>query len=302
MNKVLSVINQENKIVYIMGDFNINLLNVDKHVPSSEFIEIMYSFSLYPLINKPTRVTDKSATLIDNIFCNNMVDTSMFNAIFYTDITDHFPVFCISVKNNEVENQHYTTIRQYTEDNISKFCSNIQTVGWDSVTTCTDCQSAYSEFYKTFITLCDKHFPPVKIKTTYRNRKSWLTVGLKKSIKIKNKLFLKSRKTPTSNNIINYKKYRNKLNSLLRQSERDYYDSLLSENKQDLKKNWNVIKQVINKKKSTQICQNFKINNCNFTDNFTINRVLFKIGIITFCNRVLNLRESIKFDKYFYPL
>ena len=231
----------------------------------------MYSFSLYPLINKPTRVTDKSATLIDNIFCNNMVDTSMFNGIFYTDITDHFPVFSISVKNNVVENQHYTIIRQYTEDNISKFCSNIQTVGWDSVTTCTDCQSEYSEFYKTFITLYDKHFPPVKIKTTYRNRKSWLTVGLKKSIKIKNKLFLKSRKIPTSNNIINYKKYRNKLNSLLRKSERDDYDSLLLENKQDLKKTWNVIKQVINKKKSTQLSQNFKINNCNVTDNnFTI--------------------------------
>ena len=32
------------------------------------------------------------------------------------------------------------------------------------------------------------------------------------------------------------------------------------------------------------------------------NRVLFKIGIITFCNRVLHLRESIKFDKYFYPM
>ena len=107
--------------------FNINLLNVDKHVPSSEFIKIMYSFSLYPLINKP-RVTDKTTTLINNIFCNNMVDTSMFNGIFYTDITDHFPVFSISVKNNVVENQHYTIIRQYTEDNSSKFCSNIQTV------------------------------------------------------------------------------------------------------------------------------------------------------------------------------
>ena len=39
-----------------MGDFNINLLNIDKHLLSSEFIEMMYSFAYIPLIIKPTRI------------------------------------------------------------------------------------------------------------------------------------------------------------------------------------------------------------------------------------------------------
>ena len=71
IGELLSKIKHENKTVYLSGDYNIDLLNVDKHIPSSEFIENMYSHSFMPLINKPTRVSNVSATLIDNIYCND---------------------------------------------------------------------------------------------------------------------------------------------------------------------------------------------------------------------------------------
>ena len=68
ISEILSVVKNEKKICYIMGDTNINLLNVDSHIPTAEFLETMYSFSYSPLITKPTRVTPNTATLIDNIF------------------------------------------------------------------------------------------------------------------------------------------------------------------------------------------------------------------------------------------
>ena len=55
-----------------MGDFNINILNSQSHQPTNEFINLMLSNSLYPLISKPTRITSSTATLIDNIFTNNL--------------------------------------------------------------------------------------------------------------------------------------------------------------------------------------------------------------------------------------
>ena len=79
-----------------MGDYNINLLNVDKHAPIQDFADAMFSHSFFPVITKPTRVTDKSATLIDNIFYNNYVEnSSSWAGILYTDISDHFPVYHI---------------------------------------------------------------------------------------------------------------------------------------------------------------------------------------------------------------
>ena len=44
----LSATSFENKLSYIVGDFNINILN--SHQPTSEFINLMTSNSLYPLI------------------------------------------------------------------------------------------------------------------------------------------------------------------------------------------------------------------------------------------------------------
>ena len=71
-------------------------MNYDTHGPTQEFADLMYSHSLFPCITKPTRVTAKSASLIDNIFCNNDVNNDdVFNGILYTDISDHFPILHI---------------------------------------------------------------------------------------------------------------------------------------------------------------------------------------------------------------
>lgn len=56
-----------NRHCWIMGDFNIDLMKNNTHKPTTDFIKMMFSNGLIPLINKPTRITTHSATLIDNI-------------------------------------------------------------------------------------------------------------------------------------------------------------------------------------------------------------------------------------------
>ena len=48
--------------------------------------------SLVPTIIHPTRITNHSATLIDNIFSNI---PHIGSGIFYSDISDHLPIFTI---------------------------------------------------------------------------------------------------------------------------------------------------------------------------------------------------------------
>ena len=50
--------------------------------------------SLYPLITKLSRITSHSATLIDNIFINNM-ENNIVSGLLMNDISDHLPVFVI---------------------------------------------------------------------------------------------------------------------------------------------------------------------------------------------------------------
>ena len=50
------------KMAFVCGDFNIDLLNPLYHNTITEFINAMYSMSLYPAIIRPSRITTHSAT------------------------------------------------------------------------------------------------------------------------------------------------------------------------------------------------------------------------------------------------
>ena len=91
LNQLFTLIekaNTENKYCFLLGDFNINLLNYDTHTQTEDFINILNSYFFEPHIIKPTRITDHTATLIDNIFFNSVdFDAISGNLIF--DLTDH---------------------------------------------------------------------------------------------------------------------------------------------------------------------------------------------------------------------
>ena len=77
-----------------MGDFNVNLLNYESHNETNDFINTMVSHYLLPHILHPTRVTDHSATVIDNIFSDNTSHKTVSGNII-TQISDHFTQFII---------------------------------------------------------------------------------------------------------------------------------------------------------------------------------------------------------------
>ena len=66
-----------------------------------------------PTINKPTRVTRKTATAIDHVLANQFINVNFKTAIFKTDISDHFPVYItISSTYKLVENKTFMYIRE----------------------------------------------------------------------------------------------------------------------------------------------------------------------------------------------
>ena len=65
-------------------------------------------------------------------------------------------------------------------------------------------ESVGSRFHKDFCAIYEASFPLKTIKINYRNRKPWLTEDLKKSIKLKNKLY-HQQKANQNMNIVNTK-------------------------------------------------------------------------------------------------
>ena len=76
------------KKIFIMGDFNINLLNFDSHSPTTEFVNNLLSCNFLPCINHPTTISHSSSTIIDNIFTNS-ADSDITCGNILSQISDH---------------------------------------------------------------------------------------------------------------------------------------------------------------------------------------------------------------------
>ena len=81
--------------MYWCGDYNLDLLQHETHLETKRFLDVMYSYGLYPLITKPSRISEFSAMLIDNIFTNELTN-DVCSRLLLADVSDHLPVFAMS--------------------------------------------------------------------------------------------------------------------------------------------------------------------------------------------------------------
>ena len=88
----LHKIENENKHVFIFGDFNINFLHSSSNNTSTDFMQLMYSYGFFSIINKPTRISSHSSTQIDNIF-SNVYNNKTIGGILCSEVSDHLPIF-----------------------------------------------------------------------------------------------------------------------------------------------------------------------------------------------------------------
>ena len=166
--------------------------------------------------------------------------------------------------------------------NMERFSSIMNEKNWNSVLHSNDAQNAYTAFHNQFSDVYNTCFPVKVFKWGYRNRKPWLSDGMKTSIKTKTKLYRRYKHTGNAEHGILYKQYRNKLNKLLFGAEEEHYETLLNEYRNNLKQSWRTLKDVINKKKVSSPCSKFTVTLETTTDKMKItngfNKYFVNIG------------------------
>ena len=134
---------------YIMSDSNLDLLKHELHRATEKFLDIVCANSYIPIINRPTRVTKDTCTLIDNIFTNNIsFNYDFFNGILTADITDHYILFHIIKINNDknVNGNEYKIVRILNESRINQFTETIQNTDWSLLNSYRECRTYFSNF------------------------------------------------------------------------------------------------------------------------------------------------------------
>ena len=89
----LSDLSKSKNVYYILGDFNINIHPDSRTTYANDYINLLLSHGAFPIITKPTIVTENSATIIDHIISNDIINV-LNPGIIRADLTDHYPIFC----------------------------------------------------------------------------------------------------------------------------------------------------------------------------------------------------------------
>ena len=138
------------KSIFICGDFNIDLMKYETRNGTKRFLDCMYSLGMHPLIDRRSRITTHSFTLIDNIF-TNQINYSIISGLLINDITDHFPIFALC--NYKIENKkNYPGkyVRNLKNEKVSLLIKSLSQEIWNSVLQSDDVNAAYINFIETF--------------------------------------------------------------------------------------------------------------------------------------------------------
>ena len=126
----------------------------ENHLSSTQNLDESQKFSMlylncrsffrilfFPLINKPTRITPTSATIIDNIFTNANVTNTHDSVLLYDDISGHLPIF-VSLKSNPMgtaDKEKFISKRFYDEESKRNFLAYLQDYNWEEAIEFTAC-------------------------------------------------------------------------------------------------------------------------------------------------------------------
>ena len=261
------------KDLILCGDFNLDFLVYHDNIHVRDFINTLQSFSLIPLISKPTRVTDLSQTLIDNICMTN--PDNILSGILYTDFSDHFPLFMI---------HRSILVCPAIMESVRVKYRRVGVVGMDGVLHDL-IDHNFDAIYDGDVDvgtnlLCDtiqnyfvKHCPVVDRQISYKDSiKPWINSTLKIELKKRAKYFILYRRGLMSSQF--YKQYRNNVTNNLRRAKKKYYQDLFDRYRKDLKKTWHSINNILKPKKKINSVKSIYVNNELITDNLSISNYM----------------------------
>ena len=185
----------------------------------------------------PTINNKKTATAIDDIITDGFVENTFKTTIIKSDVSHHF-LICIFIPSTNLFTKNdviYQYKRIINDEKTEAFLQNLYQYDRNTIKTHQDANEAYNNFILTFCTIYDTFFPMNKMKIKTKDLESqWITKGIKRSSKKKQRLYLKL--TKHENMIKEYQNYKKLFESLKKRSKKFHFSKLILKYKSNIKK------------------------------------------------------------------
>lgn len=220
----------------VTGDMNIDIL--DSAIDSGraeEYLNLMAEFGLTSCIDKPTHVK----TCLDHIF---VPSNSRGESIMYTcDLTDH-EMIMVGLYSSVREPSANDRFRLKIDEKA--IVEELEQVDWSEVCSSESVSEVVCSFTNVIQDTISRHSKYLKLSRSKFTIQPWMTPGLIRCSKHRDKLHLESRKNPKDpvKKLI-YTRYRNFYHELLRKLKIQYESNEIEMNSSCPKKLWKTIKK-----------------------------------------------------------
>jgi len=242
MECILEKLYCENKEIILFGDINYNFCN--SATSNATWNNIIDAFNMKQLVNRPTRVTPTSSTIIDHVYTNHPCNITDIN-VPVLSLSDHYPV-CFTRKANaktklkQGSSHHKISYRALANFDETNFLEELKVQPWSDIERHNDPDDGLNLFIKLFSNVLNSH-APIKQKRVKRiQQPDWFNNNI--SFAIKQRDYAKK-----VNNSQQYKFWRQKVKSTVTKSKKNFYNETINENKRDPKKLWKNLKDLTGK-------------------------------------------------------
>jgi len=237
--------------LFIFGDFNVDMLSASPSGAEMCFRDEINTYPLLSLINIPTRVCSSSATCIDHIYTNSMLNCK--SGVLSEPLADHFPVFCaVPIVCGSKSDKVAVKFRELSRPSVESFrnCLTFAMANFN-VFDSFPVEDQFEIFDNILMNAYNSNCP---IRTKYmsvkRYNSPWLSNSVLNSIREKRRLYFSSLTNPSL--LPTYRRYRNILSDTIKRAKTNYYKEKFDSCNNDGKATWKVINSVLSSKNSGQ--------------------------------------------------
>lgn len=226
------------KTIAIIGDLNINISpnNIDQN--SNSYLNLLASHSMLPAHLFATR----NSNCLDHLILktNTQAITLMLDSLF----TDHHPIIfcCASSSIRET-----ASVRASKRIDMQACLIGVEGMDFSDIAYNNDAENAAHTLVQKLSLLLNTNTVITVTPSRKRILKPWISPGLLRCIRHRDRLYRKTKKQPNNDVIqISYKRYKTFCNRLLKKVKSDYERSEFQKRKNNPKQMWDLIKRLSN--------------------------------------------------------
>ena len=231
--------------VVITGDFNLDFSGrktLDGCAKKLDDIAKAYGF--LQTISSPTRITESTATCIDLTFTNLQSYTA---GVGIVSIADHLMNFIVLGRSNSPSHHRFVISRNFKNLDKAKFLNDLKEVPWHIIECFNDIEDAWYSWKVLFSEVINQHAPLRKFRAPKSPKTPWFDEKIESLKKVRDYYHRRATTGNLPKDWESYRNTRNQVTRLVRKSKKDYYTSLIDQNKGNSKSMWKILKGLLPK-------------------------------------------------------